>query len=101
MHVQNGTTISTSAEAVIPMDNPPICSGAIPQMPVFPGMSKSVGVEPTVALQLNPKAMYRKPAFLFDPSELTIDFLCSREVLLRAEVGKLQTSQEKTYLNCP
>ena len=99
MPVQNGTSISTSADVMIPMDNPPICSGAIPQMPVFSGMSKCVGVEPTVSLQLNPKSMYRKPSYLFDAEELTIEYLCYRETMIRSKNWGLPMWQALICLN--
>lgn len=54
-------SVGTDLGLTIPMDNPPLVSGSIPVHQVFSGMSKTVGVEPTVAMQFHPQTMFREP----------------------------------------
>ncbi len=61
-----------SNQLEMPLDNPPIASGMVPVAPAFSGMSKSVGLEPTVSMELHPIAMDRFHKSCFNPEEQTI-----------------------------
>ncbi len=75
--------ISPKTHAQISMDNPPLNSGAVPQMPQYSGLAKTQGVEPTVAMQLHPCAMNREHReIMFDPREMSIEYLCNKPSLL-------------------
>jgi len=49
--------VSVDAQVPMPMDKPALMSGAVPVRETFHGMSRSNGVEYSVALQLHPKAL--------------------------------------------
>ncbi|APG76671.1 hypothetical protein [Hubei tetragnatha maxillosa virus 1] len=83
---ENSATQSVDAnlEATIPMplDNPPLCSGAIPVEQAFPGMSSAHGVRPTRDMQLKPTAFSRQQMEIFNPMETKIETLLSKMCLL-------------------
>jgi hypothetical protein len=66
-----------------PLDNPPLCSGAIPIEQSFPGMAASHGVRPTRDLQLKPAALSRQQMDFFNPAETKIETLLAKRCLLR------------------
>jgi len=76
--------IDASAEVKIPMplDNPPLCSGAIPIEQAFPGMATSHGVRPTRDMQLKPTAFSRQQMEIFNPAETKVETLLSKMCLL-------------------
>jgi len=84
MPIQNvaGTNTDQSAEGKLdlpmPMDNPPLVGGSIPFHQAFSSMSKSNGVEPTVALQLHPQQMNREHLSVFPVGESNVQSLVSR-----------------------
>jgi hypothetical protein len=67
----------------MPLDNPPLCSGAIPVEQSFPGMAASHGVRPTRDLQLKPATLSRQHLDIFNPAEAKIATLLSKKCLLR------------------
>ncbi|APQ44499.1 polyprotein [Basavirus sp.] len=77
-------SIDANMDATIPMplDNPPLCSGAIPVQQAFSGMAASHGVRPTVDMQLKPAALSRQHIEIFDPMETKISYLCGKKCLL-------------------
>ncbi|APQ44512.1 polyprotein [Rasavirus sp.] len=82
------------------LDNTPVASGAIPAIFQYPGMSKAVGPEPLVSLQLNPAAIYRQSRVLFDPDETKVDWLCSKWCLtdtISWSKSNTQNSQLKSW----
>lgn len=70
------------AKIDIPLDNPPLCSGSVPQHQTFSGMSASHGVRPTNDLQLFPAALSREHMQIFNPVETKIENLLSKKCLL-------------------
>nr|AWK77858.1 polyprotein [Bundaberg bee virus 7] len=66
----------------LPMDNPPLASGAVPVEQAFPGMATSFGVKSTRDLQLMPATLSRQQVAIFDPSETKIETLLGRSCLL-------------------
>jgi len=67
----------------VPMDNPPLASGAVPTYAQYSGMSKSNGVEPTVTMQLHPQAMYQDGKRWFGSGETSIESLTGRWGLVK------------------
>jgi hypothetical protein len=64
----------------LPMDKPPLASGALPVFIQNPGMSNCVGVMPCTALQLSPAAMRpTSGVFATDVDHMSIDSLCARK----------------------
>uniref|UniRef100_F1KPM0 Genome polyprotein n=1 Tax=Ascaris suum TaxID=6253 RepID=F1KPM0_ASCSU len=80
-NADTGQQVSGSLGLEMPLDNPPLASGSVPMMPVFSGMSRSMGLEPTVPLSLNPIEADRYHKGLFEPVEQTMTFLLSRPFL--------------------
>ncbi|ASH99194.1 polyprotein [Pansavirus 2] len=74
--------MTQSNELDMPLDNPPIASGMVPTAPVFAGMSKTVGLEPTVSMELHPVAMDRFHKNCFNPEELTTKWTLGLPFLL-------------------
>uniref|UniRef100_T1E8G3 Putative secreted protein n=1 Tax=Anopheles aquasalis TaxID=42839 RepID=T1E8G3_ANOAQ len=66
----------------MPLDNPPLCSGAIPIEQAFPGMATSHGVRPTRDMQLKPTAFSRQQMEIFNPAETKIETLLAKMCLL-------------------
>lgn len=73
---------SVGARVSLPLDNPPLSSGAVPMVPQYPGMSKVVGLEPTVTLGEHPAQLYREPDATRNVSETLISDIMSRRNLL-------------------
>jgi hypothetical protein len=67
---------------LVPFDDTPLCSGSMPVMQAYSGLSKSVGIEPTVALQLHPAAMSRQHDILFEEKELMLEELMGKKCLV-------------------
>ncbi|APG78467.1 hypothetical protein [Hubei picorna-like virus 12] len=76
-----GQQVSGSLGLEMPLDNPPLASGSVPMMPAFSGMARSMGLEPTVPLSLNPVEADRYHKGLFSPVEQTMSFLLSSPFL--------------------
>lgn len=93
-----GTSGKLAAElkadvSAIPLDNPPLASGAIPVAQAYPGMSSTYGVAPTVDLQLYPTAFQRQARQLVDMSCTNLATMLGRKCLLaRYTVRKTDTS---------
>uniref|UniRef100_F1KPM8 Genome polyprotein n=1 Tax=Ascaris suum TaxID=6253 RepID=F1KPM8_ASCSU len=83
-NADTGQHVSGSLGLEMPLDNPPLASGSIPMAPTFSGMSRSMGLEPTVPLALNPIEADRYHKGLFDPKEQTVQFLLSRPFLAKS-----------------
>lgn len=79
--ISNPMSFDTEVQA-IPMDNPPLAGGALPTAQQFPSMSKTVGVEPTVGMQMNSEAMYREGDKFFHPDNCSIERLCGMKCLI-------------------
>lgn len=78
-------TVSPSTDVkadIVPMDNPPLLSGAMPVAQSFSGMAKAIGVEPTVGLGLGPEAMYHYMDSEFNSEELNLSYLLGKKCLL-------------------
>lgn len=73
----NAMETDIAATASLPMDNPVVASGSVPTAPAFSGMSKVVGMEPTVGMQLNPSAMYVQGKEHFGADETDLRHLCA------------------------
>jgi hypothetical protein len=74
--------MENKADIVVPMDNPPLCSGSIPIHQAFSGLSKANGLEPTVNMALHPQRMSRQHKTQFDPAVSDISSLCAKQSLL-------------------
>uniref|UniRef100_F1KPM4 Genome polyprotein n=1 Tax=Ascaris suum TaxID=6253 RepID=F1KPM4_ASCSU len=79
-----GQQVSGSLGLEMPLDNPPLASGSVPMAATFSGMSRSMGLEPTVPLSLNPIEADRYHKGLFDPKEQTVSFLLAQPFLQNA-----------------
>nr|ANA09089.1 polyprotein [Posavirus strain 9676] len=80
-NAETGQQITGSLGLEMPLDNPPLASGSVPTAPAFSGMARSMGLEPTVPLSLNPVEADRYHKGLFEPVEQTVSFLMSRPFL--------------------
>nr|APG77920.1 hypothetical protein [Hubei picorna-like virus 12] len=87
-----GQQVSGSLGLEMPLDNPPLASGSVPMMPAFSGMARSMGLEPTVPLSLNPVEADRYHKGLFEPVEQTMTFLLSRPFLHKSVEWNLSSS---------
>lgn len=76
-------SVGTDLGLSVPMDNPPLVSGSIPVHQVFSGMSKTIGVEPSVAFQFHPQAMFREPYQIAGGTDSLFESLVSRTGLIR------------------
>jgi hypothetical protein len=72
------TTAKMENEANLPMDNPPLSSGAVPMVPAFSGMSKAIGLEPTTSFAMHPALLTRSHNECFDSKETKIEWLLSQ-----------------------
>uniref|UniRef100_F1KPN4 Genome polyprotein n=1 Tax=Ascaris suum TaxID=6253 RepID=F1KPN4_ASCSU len=72
-----------SVQATMPMDDPPLSGGSVPVHQVFASMSKTVGLEPTVPLQLHPVAADRHHRDYFDPEEQTLSWIMDRPFVFK------------------
>lgn len=75
-------TISPELSIPMPLDNPPLSSGAIPTQAAFSGMSNCVGVRPTVDMQFAPSTLYRQQHSMFDDGETKIETLLGKRCIL-------------------
>lgn len=82
--------LSADVKIPMPLDNPPLSSGAIPVEQAFPGMANSYGVRPTTDLQLKPATLARQQMEIFNPTETKIESLLGQQTLLT----KLNVSTE-------
>nr|ULF99737.1 MAG: putative polyprotein [Picornavirales sp.] len=73
--------ISPEVKIPMPLDNPPLCSGALPVEQAFPGFASSHGIRPTRDLQLKPAALSRQHMSIFGPEETKIQNLLSKKCL--------------------
>lgn len=69
---------STTADVGLPLDNPPLSGGALPTYRQFSSMSKALGVEPTVSLQMDQMMLHRQPESFRDKRATTISYLAGR-----------------------
>jgi hypothetical protein len=67
--------MENAAQVDLPMDNPPLSSGAVPMVPAFSGMSKAIGLEPTTSFALHPSEMTRTHHDCFDPKETKVEYV--------------------------
>ncbi|APG78468.1 hypothetical protein [Hubei picorna-like virus 11] len=72
-----------SVQASMPMDDPPLSGGSVPVHQVFASMSKTVGLEPTVPLQLHPVAADRHHREYFDNEEQTLSWIMDRPFVFK------------------
>nr|ANA09091.1 polyprotein [Posavirus strain 9043] len=72
-----------TVQASMPMDDPPLSGGSVPVHQTFSSMSKTVGLEPTVPLQLHPVAADRHHREFFDPEEQTISWIMDRPFVFK------------------
>jgi hypothetical protein len=82
MQQASQTVISNQNEVpmqTLPMDNPPLAGGSLPVHQKWSSLSKSVGVEPTNALQLNQAMMHRQPKQLNFQEQTLVSDLCGRK----------------------
>lgn len=91
-NADTGQQVSGSLGLEMPLDNPPLASGSVPMMPAFSGMARSMGLEPTVPLSLNPVEADRYHKGLFEPVEQTVTFLLSRPFLHKSVEWNLSSS---------
>lgn len=75
-------TISPELSIPMPLDNPPLSSGAVPMQNAFSGMSNCVGVRPTTDMQFAPSTLYRQQHHMFDDDETKIEFLLGKRCIL-------------------
>lgn len=80
---KNDQKVDNKLTAEIPMDNPPLGGGALPMMQQFPSMSRSNGLEPTIAMQFHQEMMHREPDTILDNNESSIESLCGRRSFWR------------------
>lgn len=77
--VKADSSQSTSlALDALPMDNPPISGCSLPVHNIFPSMSKAVGVEPTVSLQMHHGMLHRQPDTLRQSDATRVESLLGR-----------------------
>jgi len=91
---------NTGVDARPMMDNPPVASGSLPVQQQFSGMSKALGPEPTVSMQLAPHAMARTcpDTFGINQSEMDMDFLASRQNFVAIVPWKVKQDRETPLL---
>lgn len=79
----NTNSTETEVSATIPLDNPPLGSGAVPVMQQFSGMSTICGVEPTVVMGEHPATLCRQPDTLRSLAETNIEEILKKRNYLR------------------
>ncbi|APG78423.1 hypothetical protein [Wuhan insect virus 10] len=97
----DGTTeqeVSPSVKVPMPLDNPPVASGAFPVEPAFPGMSTSYGAKSTRDLQLYPTAFSRKQMEIFAPEDSKIETILGKRSLLTTVEVKVSTQVNSLLL---
>nr|ULF99744.1 MAG: putative polyprotein [Picornavirales sp.] len=85
--------ISPEVSIPMPLDNPPLSSGAIPVEQAFPGLASSHGIRPTRDLQLKPSSLSRQQTAIFGPDETKFSNILGKRCLLTTlDVNALQPS---------
>jgi hypothetical protein len=75
---ENKPQIDGKMNMTLPMDNPPMASGALPMVPQFSGMSKSNGIEITNEMEYHPLAMYRESDKYRDQQETLVNTILGK-----------------------
>jgi hypothetical protein len=74
--------LSADVKIPMPLDNPPLASGALPMVQHFSSMAASHGVRPTTDLQLKPATLARQQMDIFNTAETKFETLLAHQTLL-------------------